>query len=735
MAEEVVQISDEFYILSTSSRVDDRTRVLKHGDTFAIFDRFGDVEEFGAGALGLYHQDTRFLSRLVLRLAGVRPLLLSSTVKNDNAIIAVDLTNPDVPYAGELVIPRGSIHVFRSKVLWDATCHEWLRIHNYGLATVDLSCGIEFGADFADIFEARGLERERRGRRLPPERTGDALVLAYEGLDGRVRRTRIAFDPPPTRLDGADARFDMRLRPRDEMTIRLAIACSVDDAPKAAARVEPARGATRPALWYEDAAREATEALDRPRAEEPLIVTSSEQLNEWLDRSVADLHLMRTETEHGAYPYAGIPWFSTAFGRDGIITALECLWLNPRVARGVLTYLAATQAESENAEQDAQPGKILHETRSGEMAALGEVPFARYYGSVDSTPLFVVLAGAYYGRTGDVDFARAIWPNVERALDWIDHYGDCDGDLLVEYARHTPHGLVHQGWKDSVDSVFHDDGSPAEAPIALCEVQGYAYQARLAAATLAGVLGLQPRAQELTAQATALRERFEAAFWCEELSTYALALDAAKRPCRVRTSNAGHCLYSGVASDDRARRVAATLTDGASFSGWGIRTVAASEARYNPMSYHNGSVWPHDNAIVAAGFARYGLKNDAAMILTGLFDASRYFDLHRLPELFCGFRRRPGESPTQYPVSCSPQAWASGAVLLMLQACLGLDVRGPGRTIVFDDPCLPPFIDEIEIQRLRIGPASVDLSLTRKGSGVGINVLRREGPAAVVTLK
>jgi glycogen debranching enzyme len=379
---------------------------------------------------------------------------------------------------------------------------------------------------------------------------------------------------------------------------------------------------------------------------------------------------------------------------------------------------------------------VLHEMRADEMATLGEVPFKRYYGSIDATPLFVLLAGAYHKRTADRAFVQSIWSNIERALEWIDRYGDSDGDGFVEYARKTKHGLIHQGWKDSVDAVFHKDGSSAEAPIALCEVQGYVYAAKIAASELAKMLGHAARARDLSLQAETLRSQFEQAFWCDELSTYALALDGNKQPCRVRTSNAGHCLFAGIATQEHARRVATTLTDEMSFSGWGIRTVASSEARYNPMSYHNGSVWPHDNSLIAAGFGRYGLKESAAMILAGLLDASLFFDLHRLPELFCGFPRRPGESPTLYPVACAPQVWASGAVFLSFEACLGLSISAPERKLVFSKPLLPPFLPQVTIRDLKVGGARVDLLLTRHDEGdVGVNVLRRDGEIEIVLLK
>jgi len=732
MAGEILRFHDNFYILSTSARIDDRTQVLKHGDSFAIFDRFGDVEDLGTDRFGLYDHDTRFLSRFVLRLAGSRPLLLSSTIKDNNVVLAVDLTNPDIWRDGKVITPRGSVHLFRARVLWQGTCHERIRVHNYGLSALDVPLAIEFAADFADIFEVRGTRRDRRGRLRQIRVVQDEVELGYEGLDGRARRTRLAFDPPPDRLSDGEASYDVRLEPRSEATFRLAISCVVDAGPEET--IVPI-GEARARSWYDQVAHEAADALARARADEPQVFTSNEQFNDWWNRSLADLHMMRTDTAHGPYPYAGVPWFSTAFGRDGIITALECLWFNPALARGVLAYLAATQADADCAEKDAQPGKVLHETRAGEMAATGEVPFGRYYGSVDATPLFVLLAGAYFERTADREFSQGIWPHVERALMWIDQYGDCDGDGFVEYARRSERGLVQQGWKDSHDSVFHEDGSLAEGPIALCEVQGYVYAAKLAAARLAEALALDARAKELADGAETLRRRFEEAFWCDDLSTYALALDGRKRPCRVRTSNAGHCLFAGIASEERARRVARTLTSEASFSGWGIRTVAATEPCYNPMSYHNGSVWPHDNAIIAAGLARYGFKSDALKILTGLFDASLFFDLHRLSELFCGFPRRPGESPTLYPVSCAPQSWASGSVLLLLQACLGMEVRGTERKVVFSNPCLPKFLQEVQIKGLVVREASLDLSLVCHHDDVGINVLRREGRVAVTAIK
>jgi glycogen debranching enzyme len=711
-----------YYIQASSPAADERSRVLKQGETFAVFDHYGDVKPVGLGEEGVFHEGTRYLSCLLLLLGDERPLFLSSTVKEDNECLTVHLTNPDLSRDNKVVVPRGTLHLVRTKFLWSAASYERLHLRNYGLAPIHVTLRLEFEADYADIFEVRGTRRARRGQRLDSTVTDNSVTLAYEGLDKVVRQTHLTFSLRPASLSEEDALWEIDLAPQQEHEIEMTIACQCG---KTHSR----------AMSFDDARRTSGEELRAVRREICTVQTSNEQFNALLRRTIADLHMLTTKTAQGLYPCAGVPWFSTPFGRDGIITALQCLWLQPSLARGTLAYLAATQATEVNAAQDAEPGKILHETRGGEMAALGEVPFRRYYGSVDATPLFVLLAGEFYRRTGDRRFIETIWPNIRRALEWIEHHGDVDGDGFVEYQRRSANGLTQQGWKDSYDSVWHADGTLAEGPIALCEVQAYVYGAWQAAALLAEALGQPKDADGYRQRAARLRDRFAEAFWLDALSMFALALDARKRPCRVRTSNAGQCLLTGIAQPEHAARIADEMFTVRMFSGWGIRTVAEGEARYNPMSYHNGSVWPHDNSLIADGLARYGWKAGAQRILTGLFDASLFMDLHRLPELFCGFPRRDGEGPTLYPVACSPQAWAAASVLLLLQVCLGLEVDGARSEITFHYPVLPEFLREVNIHDLRVGDAAIDLLLLRHGDDVGVNVTRKQGAVRVQMVK
>jgi len=714
-----MHMEDEFYILATDSSAEEPKRVLKDGETFAVFDLHGDIQPNGPCQEGLYHEGTRFLSHLLFKLGHTRPFLLNSTVQKDNLVFVANLTNPDIYQAGRIFLPRGTLHITRTKMLWQGVCYETLSFGNYGLSSIDVQFSVEYSADFADLFEVRGMTRERRGVLHEATLERSRLWFDYTGLDNVVRRTQIECSPPPDSLSGYGLMFCYRLEPKAEREFHLTYSCQISDAPVVQVDYSRARAAAQTALTDQE-------------TPECRISTSNEQFNEWLARSSSDLHMMFTATPFGVYPYAGVPWFSTAFGRDGIITALEYLWINPAIARGVLNFLAALQSRQTDVERDAEPGKIMHETRRGEMAALGEIPFTLYYGTIDATPLFVMLAGAYFANTHDLDFIRSIWPNIDLALDWMDRYGDRDGDGFIEYARLSAKGLIQQGWKDSWDSVSHEDGALAAPPIALCEVQGYAYAAKCAGATIALALGQVEKSQALLIQAEKLKSNFHKRFWSEELSTYVLALDGQKRQCRVKASNAGHCLYTGIVDKKYARTVAHTLMTPNSFSGWGVRTLASSEARFNPMAYHNGSVWPHDNALIAAGLARYGLKDDANRIFSGLFQASLFVE-YRLPELFCGFEKQNGGGPVPYPVACAPQAWSAAAVFSLLSAVLGLKIDGAASRLSFVRPILPDFLDEIEINNLKVGTGTVDLLIHRRAQSATIEILGRSGDIEVIT--
>ena len=722
MSVNAAPVEEQFYILASSDLPPERDLVLKHNDTFALFDRFGDIDSNCRIGEGLYHAGTRFLSSLKLKFANGRPLLLSSTVRRDNVLLAADLTNPDVYFEGRLFLHRGTLHIYRSQFLWNQHLLQRIYLRNFSSAPAEISLTIEFHADYADIFEVRGSKRERRGVLRQPQVGDGEVTLSYDGVDGVRRRTVIqSVTPPQVTLPGS-MHFTVRLEAGEERCLDINFRCEVGQT-----HVEPVEYDT--ALRHAAAAAEVSDRLSLS------LTTSNEQFNTWLERSRVDLNMLLTCEPQGFYPYGGVPWFTTPFGRDGIITALESLWTSPEIARGVLGFLSSTQATEISPENDAEPGKILHEARQGEMAELGEVPFKRYYGSVDSTPLYLVLAGQYYRRTGDLDFIKSIWPNLELAEGWIQRYGDSNGDGFVDYHRKSENGLVQQGWKDSQDSIFHADGELARPPIALSEVQGYVYAAKLEMASIAAALGDHLTAQRLMREAQILQARFEQSFWCEELGVYALALDGDNRQCAVRTSNAGQCLFSGIAGAERARIIATNMMSERFYSGWGIRTVAEGESRYNPMSYHDGSIWPHDNALIAAGFARYQETNAAASILTGLFEASTHFDFNRLPELFCGFGRRAGKGPTSYPVACSPQAWSAAAAFSLLQSSIGLSIDAIQRRITLVHPVLPAFLDYVKITGLRVGDSSVDLMLFRSGEAVAVTVGRRTGNLSVVVLQ
>jgi glycogen debranching enzyme len=713
----VEQVSESpFYIPMTGPAARPR-RSLKHDDTFIVLDSHGDIGASAGGPDGLFNADTRYLARLELVLDDVQPLLLGSNLRDDNSALTVDLTNPDIYRRSRIVLQKDMLHIVRTIFLWRGTAYQRIGLQNHGDRPASFDLRLLFDNDFADLFEVRGEIRPHRGIGSSKLLGPTDVALEYNGLDGKPRVTALHFDPRPTRLAVNAATYHLDLAPRQVSSLFVAVSCN-----------KPA--AFKPARFFRGLLAHRRE-MRRSTAGATSIETSNNIFNEVLCQSMADLNMLMTDTPQGRYPYAGIPWYSTTFGRDGIITALQMLWIDPRIARGVLKRLAFYQAKTVDPLADAEPGKILHEMRGGEMAALREVPFAQYYGSVDATPLFVLLAGLYVERTGDEETLAQLWPSIEAALGWIDGPGDPDGDGFVEYRRASEQGLANQGWKDSYDAIFHADGRLAEGYIALAEVQGYVFAGKRLAARCAERLGKSEMARKLDAEAKLLAERFEEAFWCDELGTYALALDGAKERCRVRTSNAGQLLFSGMLREDRARMVAADLMRPRFFSGWGIRTVAAGEARYNPMSYHDGSIWPHDNALIALGLARYGLKHSVAHLFKALFDAATYMDLRRLPELFCGFRREKRRGPTLYPVACAPQAWASATPFTLLEAALGLEFDAQRGEIRLRNPRLPAFLNEVVLRDLQLGASSVDLRVRRHGDEVSLEVLRTRGQIQV----
>jgi glycogen debranching enzyme len=696
-------------------------RVLNHDDTFAVFDRSGDITCLEDGACGIYHAGTRHLSQFELLLEGY-PLILLGSAIGDDGVLEADVTNGDLYLGDKLVLPHSTVHIRRSKFLHDSTSYERFEITNYDMSEQDFQIRLRWAVDFADMFEVRGIARLQRGTLDPPLVHRDTVTFRYHGLDDVVRTTRITLTPTPSRLDGNTGVFRVRLGAKQSTRVEVIVECATGDA-EPAARHD-----------VEHAHTQVVRNQVAVRRTCCTVRTSNPRLDAWLARSHTDLALMTGRTRWGPYPYAGVPWFCTPFGRDALLTAWMTAWMQPTLPAGVLRFLAAFQADGFDDASAAEPGKIFHELRHGEMAALREHPFGRYYGSVDATPLFIGLLGAYQEISGDLELVAELWPNVCRALEWMTRWGDPDGDGFVEYGARADDALVNQGWKDSVDSVFHADGTTAQGPIALAEVQGYVYAALVAASRLARMLG-DSTADALAERAARLQQEFDAAFWCDDLDCYALALDGSKRPCKVVTSNAGQCLWSGIALPHRAVRVAERMLQPDMFSGWGIRTVSSQAIRYNPAAYHNGSVWPHDNALVALGLARYGLKAHAVRVLEAMLDTSEHMEMQRMPELFCGFTRHGGSGPTLYPVACSPQSWASAAAFAFLQAVIGLSVTTDPARVVLAQPMLPQCLDEVVIEHLRVGEHRVSFTVHRHAENVGVHVVERTGDVEVVVVE
>jgi glycogen debranching enzyme len=710
---------DPYYIQATSLAAARPKLVLKHNEAFLVADSRGDLPDLPESEFGFYLGGTRFLGRLELVMHGHPPLVLNAALSEDTLQIAVDLTNPDILHGAGIALQGRMLRITRLLTIFDNQLYQRLRVESFAEVSHPLTLTWHFGADFADVFEVRGFTRARRGTLVAPTRDQDHIALGYEGLDGIRRTTHLAFVPPPIRLTGTAATYELILAPGAVFEISVVVTATTE------ARTRQDLGLA----GVMDRRRVESEQLRSAMAG---IASDHPQFNLWVDRARTDLHMLLTETPEGFVPYAGIPWFVAPFGRDSLITALQILPFEPAVARGTLRYLARHQAAVEDDFTDQQPGKILHELRRGELANLREIPFIPYYGTVDATPLFVVLLAEYVHWTGDRDLARELWPAVQGALAWMEGPGSPDGDGYLKYVQRSSTGLLNQGWKDSRDAIMHASGELAQAPIALAEVQGYQYAALVGAADLSDAIGGGEQAPALRDAARRLRARFEHDFWLEDEGFYALALDGEGQPCRVISSNPGHCLWMRIVDPERAASVAKRLLSADMFTGWGVRTLSSRERLYNPMSYHNGSVWPHDTAIAAAGLRRYGLTEPFLALSTGLFQAVLHWDGLRMPELFCGFPRQSGYGPTRYPVACSPQAWAAGVVFELVSGMLGFMPDARRNQLTFDRPVLPSWLSWIEVRDLRFRGSRLSLVVERGRQGPAVELLSREGDAEVL---
>ena len=694
-------------------------QVIKDDRTFLVTDRFGNVPEGNTAALGLYHKDTRFLSGLDLVVDGLEPILLhSSTERNYSQI--VELTYPFEAIDREGVHRKENVSIQRFRVL-SGSLHERIRVRNFGTKLRRITLTVDFDADFLDIFEIRGLVRERRGQAQPPRVERSTVVLSYRGLDGDVRSTTIRFSPAPDRLDASRAEFMVDCEPGEDHELVVEIVPEVGGS------------AAGPRNTVHQAEDRLNREYTRWRKRCTRFRSSNVPLSHFLDRAILDLRMLIAHDDEGdEYIDAGVPWYSALFGRDALLTAYQVLGVNTDLAWGTLRGLAALQGKETDDWREEEPGKILHEVRVGELARAGEIPHTPYYGSADSTPLWLAVLHGAYRWTGDLDAVRELWPNVLAALRWIDEHGDLDGDGYVEYMRRSPGGLDNQGWKDSGDAIVHPDGALATPPIALVEVQGYVYQAKRSVARLASDLGEADLADRLEREASELRERFNRDFWMEKQGYFALALDGDKRPVETITSNPGHCLWSRIVDQDRAARVVRRLLSPALSSGWGIRTLAAKQAPYDPIGYHTGTVWPHDNALIAHGMRRYGFDREARTVLDGLAAAGAFFPYARFPELFCGFSSEEVPVPVQYPVACRPQAWASGAPLLMVRTYAGLSANAPRGVLYINRPRLPSWLHRMEILGMQVGGSRLDLVFTNNEGVTATEVPRKEGDVEVL---
>ncbi|MCF6158491.1 MAG: amylo-alpha-1,6-glucosidase [wastewater metagenome] len=711
-----IQIGDEYYVHASAVAANIEKLVLKKDEAFLVCDNRTDLPGSVSGEMGFYYGGTRFLNELDVRISGEYPIFLESFI-NDN--LMADLTNNDIFEDKKLVIPRDSIILNRKTFIRDSSLCAEFTVKNFHIEPIRFSVEISFGGDFADVFEVRGMKRPGRGQLLPPQWQDQKLILCYQGLDNIKRTTSIFLDPKPSQLEEREVRYWIELNPREEKKIFITVTAKVE-------------GIKKSSLVSPVILKKIYTDFDHWLRSGCSIHSSNELFNKWINRSLRDIYLLNTHTSWGLVPYAGIPWYVAPFGRDSCIAALQFLPFRPEMAEGTLNFLAHYQGKVIDTFKDEQPGKILHEFRKGEMANMEEIPFIPYYGSIDASPLFLILLHQYAVNFGNITKIKKWWPKALKTLEWMEQYGDIDGDGYMEYHKKSPKGLVNQGWKDSWDSIFHKDGSLCETPTTLVEVQGYVYMAKKGMAYLAEQFSDFDLAQRLQYEAERLREKFHREFWMNEENFFGIAMDKEKKLCRVISSNPGHCLWAGIVDPKKAEHVAKRLFRNDMFSGWGIRTIAEGEVRYNPMGYHNGSIWPHDNALILSGLKRYELTDYVEKLATALSDASTFFRNYRLPELFCGFKRTAYHGPTPYPTSCSPQAWSSGVVFEVLKAFIGFQGDALQNQIYFNHPQLPEWLDWIEITNLEVNGKFIDFYVVRGPYSTSIEILKKSEGLEVV---
>ncbi len=710
--------SAERYVMSggRASRL-----AVKEGDIFLYTNELGQVPGTENSALGLYYRDTRYLSRYELSVAGRQPVLLSASAERGYAA-TVELTNLEARTADGRTLPQASVHVRRTCFVSDRL-YELLRVQNYYHREVELVVDLHFDADFADLFEVRGSRRRRRGQRLAP-RVGDgSLTLSYLGLDEVTRQTIVRFHDRPESLKQGRARFRLHLAPRERAVIRYDIQVVGPGAPGEVGGDFNARiGAIR-----REHERWESEATD--------IFTDNDQLNRALRRGQDDLLLLSTVIDGERVPLAGLPWFAAPFGREMAFVGLETLLLDMRWARASSSFLARRQGTQDNAFREEQPGKIMHEQRRGELAAVRAVPHTPYYGSVDATALWLLLVAELAVWTGDLDGFELRGAAVDAALGWIGGPGDPDGDGFVEYERRSRVGLRNQGWRDSLDAVLHDDGAPAEGPIALAETQGYVYYAKRRLAAVYGQLGDVERAEQLAQSAARLKRAFNERFWMEDEGFYAMALDGQKRQVRQVSSTVGHALWSRIVAEEHIPDVVRRLMAPDMFTGWGIRTLSKEARFYNPVSFYNGSVWPFDTALIANGLKKHGYVQEANRLAWGLVEAAAAHEYARLPEMFCGLTRQASDRPVSFPMACSPDANSAAALFLVLQSMLGIYAQAEENIVNVHNPVLPRWLGEVTLSNLRIGRTTMRLRFRREGGHTSFSVLDKQGPGRIVVVE